>query len=418
MNLQELKIKKPPELLAFAEEQGVEGAAMMRRQELMFAILQKVAAAEQAIFGTGTIEVLPDGFGYLRSMEANYLPGADDIYVSPTQVRKFGLRTGDTVEGQIRSPRDGERYFALLKVNSINFAEPDQLRHRINFDNLTPLYPEEKIELELNDPTKKDLTTRVLDLITPLGKGQRALIVSPPRTGKTVMLQNIAHALAANHPETYLIVLLIDERPEEVTDMARSVRGEVISSTFDEPATRHVAVAEMVIEKAKRLVEHKRDVVILLDSITRLARAYNTVVPSSGKVLTGGVDANALQRPKRFFGAARNIEEGGSLTIIATALIDTGSRMDEVIFEEFKGTGNSEIVLDRKVADKRTFPALDITKSGTRKEELLVDRGVLSKMWVLRRVLMPMGTSDGLEFLINKLKESKSNAEFFDAMNT
>jgi transcription termination factor Rho len=333
-------------------------------------------------------------------------------------VRRFGLRTGDTVEGQIRSPRDGERYFALLKVNGINFEEPDRLRHRINFDNLTPLYPEEKIELELNDPTKKDLTTRVLDLITPLGKGQRALIVSPPRTGKTVMLQNIAHALAQNHPETYLIVLLIDERPEEVTDMARSVKGEVVSSTFDEPAQRHVQVAEMVIEKAKRLVEHKRDVVILLDSITRLARAYNTVVPSSGKVLTGGVDANALQRPKRFFGAARNIEEGGSLTIIATALIDTGSRMDEVIFEEFKGTGNSEIVLDRKVADKRTFPALDITKSGTRKEELLVDRGILAKMWVLRRVLMPMGTNDGLEFLINKLKESKSNAEFFDAMNT
>jgi len=333
-------------------------------------------------------------------------------------VRRFGLRTGDTVEGQIRSPRDGERYFALLKVNLINFDEPDRLRHRINFDNLTPLYPEEKIELELNDPTKKDLTTRVLDLITPLGKGQRALIVSPPRTGKTVMLQNIAHALAANHPEVYLIVLLIDERPEEVTDMARSVRGEVISSTFDEPAQRHVQIAEMVIEKAKRLVEHKRDVVILLDSITRLARAYNTVVPSSGKVLTGGVDANALQRPKRFFGAARNIEEGGSLTIIATALIDTGSRMDEVIFEEFKGTGNSEIVLDRKVADKRTFPALDITKSGTRKEELLVDRGVLAKMWVLRRVLMPMGTNDGLEFLINKLKESKNNSEFFDAMNT
>jgi transcription termination factor Rho len=328
------------------------------------------------------------------------------------------LRTGDTVEGQIRSPRDGERYFALLKVNLINFDEPDRLRHRINFDNLTPLYPEEKIELELNDSTKKDLTTRVLDLITPLGKGQRALIVSPPRTGKTVMLQNIAHALAANHPEVYLIVLLIDERPEEVTDMARSVRGEVISSTFDEPAQRHVQIAEMVIEKSKRLVEHKRDVVILLDSITRLARAYNTVVPSSGKVLTGGVDANALQRPKRFFGAARNIEEGGSLTIIATALIDTGSRMDEVIFEEFKGTGNSEIVLDRKVADKRTFPALDITKSGTRKEELLVDRGVLAKMWVLRRVLMPMGTNDGLEFLINKLKESKNNSEFFDAMNT
>ena len=361
---------------------------------------------------------MSDGFGFLRSPEANYLPGPDDIYVSPNQVRRFGLRTGDTVEGQIRSPRDGERYFALLKVNAINFDEPDRLRQRINFDNLTPLYPEEKLELEFDDPTRKDLTTRVIDLITPLGKGQRALIVSPPRAGKTVMLQNIAHAIAANHPEVYLIVLLIDERPEEVTDMARSVRGEVISSTFDEPAQRHVQIAEMVIEKAKRLVEHKRDVVILLDSITRLARAYNTVVPSSGKVLTGGVDANALQRPKRFFGAARNIEEGGSLTIIATALIDTGSRMDEVIFEEFKGTGNSEIVLDRKVADKRTFPSIDITKSGTRKEELLVDRGVLSKMWVLRRVLTPMGTVDGLEFLINKLKESKSNAEFFDAMNT
>jgi transcription termination factor Rho len=418
MNLQELKRKSPAELLAFAEELQIENASSLRKQDMMFAILKQLAENDVPISGDGVLEVLSDGFGFLRSPEANYLAGPDDIYVSPNQVRRFGLRTGDTVEGQIRSPRDGERYFALLKVTGINFAEPDQLRHRINFDNLTPLYPEEKIELELHDPTKKDLTTRVLDLITPLGKGQRALIVSPPRTGKTVMLQNIAHALAANHPEVYLIVLLIDERPEEVTDMARSVKGEVISSTFDEPAQRHVQIAEMVIEKAKRLVEHKRDVVILLDSITRLARAYNTVVPSSGKVLTGGVDANALQRPKRFFGAARNIEEGGSLTIIATALIDTGSRMDEVIFEEFKGTGNSEIVLDRKVADKRTFPALDITKSGTRKEELLVDRGVLSKMWVLRRVLMPMGTNDGLEFLINKLKESKNNAEFFDAMNT
>ena len=418
MNLQELKRKTPAELLAFAEELQIENASSLRKQDMMFAVLKQLAENDVPISGDGVLEVLSDGFGFLRSPEANYLAGPDDIYVSPNQVRRFALRTGDTVEGQIRSPRDGERYFALLKVNAINFAEPDQLRHRINFDNLTPLYPEEKIELELNDPTRKDLTTRVLDLITPLGKGQRALIVSPPRTGKTVMLQNIAHALAANHPETYLIVLLIDERPEEVTDMARSVNGEVISSTFDEPAVRHVQVAEMVIEKAKRLVEHKRDVVILLDSITRLARAYNTVVPSSGKVLTGGVDANALQRPKRFFGAARNIEEGGSLTIIATALIDTGSRMDEVIFEEFKGTGNSEIVLDRKVADKRTFPALDITKSGTRKEELLVDRGVLAKMWVLRRVLMPMGTNDGLEFLINKLKESKNNSEFFDAMNT
>jgi transcription termination factor Rho len=418
MNLQELKRKTPAELLAFAEELQIENASSLRKQDMMFAVLKQLAENDVPISGEGVLEVLSDGFGFLRAPEANYLAGPDDIYVSPNQVRRFGLRTGDTVEGQIRSPRDGERYFALLKVNLINFDEPDRLRHRINFDNLTPLYPEEKIELELNDSAKKDLTTRVLDLITPLGKGQRALIVSPPRTGKTVMLQNIAHALAANHPEVYLIVLLIDERPEEVTDMARSVRGEVISSTFDEPAQRHVQIAEMVIEKAKRLVEHKRDVVILLDSITRLARAYNTVVPSSGKVLTGGVDANALQRPKRFFGAARNIEEGGSLTIIATALIDTGSRMDEVIFEEFKGTGNSEIVLDRKVADKRTFPALDITKSGTRKEELLVDRGVLAKMWVLRRVLMPMGTNDGLEFLINKLKESKNNSEFFDAMNT
>jgi transcription termination factor Rho len=418
MNLQELKRKTPAELLAFAEELEIENASSLRKQDMLFAILKQLAENDVPISGDGVLEVLSDGFGFLRSPEANYLPGPDDIYVSPSQVRRFGLRTGDTVEGQIRSPRDGERYFALLKVNSINFDEPDRLRQRINFDNLTPLYPEEKIQLEFDDPTRRDLTTRVIDLITPLGKGQRALIVSPPRAGKTVMLQNIAHAIMANHPEVYLIVLLIDERPEEVTDMARSVRGEVISSTFDEPAQRHVQIAEMVIEKAKRLVEHKRDVVILLDSITRLARAYNTVVPSSGKVLTGGVDANALQRPKRFFGAARNIEEGGSLTIIATALIDTGSRMDEVIFEEFKGTGNSEIILDRKVADKRTFPSIDITKSGTRKEELLVDRGVLSKMWVLRRVLTPMGTVDGLEFLINKLKESKNNAEFFDAMNT
>ena len=418
MNLQELKRKTPAELLAFAEELQIENASSLRKQDMLFAILKQLAENDVPISGDGVLEVLSDGFGFLRSAEANYLAGPDDIYVSPSQVRRFGLRTGDTVEGQIRSPRDGERYFALLKVNEINFDEPDRLRQRINFDNLTPLYPEEKLQLEFEDSTRKDLTTRVIDLITPLGKGQRAIIVSPPRAGKTVMLQNIAHAIAANHPEVYLIVLLIDERPEEVTDMARSVRGEVVSSTFDEPAQRHVQVAEMVIEKSKRLVEHKRDVVILLDSITRLARAYNTVVPSSGKVLTGGVDANALQRPKRFFGAARNIEEGGSLTIIATALIDTGSRMDEVIFEEFKGTGNSEIVLDRKVADKRTFPSIDITKSGTRKEELLVDRGVLSKMWVLRRVLTPMGTVDGLEFLINKLKESKSNSEFFDAMNT
>jgi transcription termination factor Rho len=418
MNLQELKRKTPPELLAFAEELQIENASSLRKQDMMFAILKTLADNDQAIFGDGVLEVLQDGFGFLRNPEANYLPGPDDIYVSPSQVRRFGLRTGDTVEGEIRSPKDGERYFALLKVNMINFDEPDKLRHRINFDNLTPLYPDEKLQLELGDPTKKDLTTRVIDLVTPLGKGQRALIVSPPRTGKTVMMQNIAHAISANHPEVYLMVLLIDERPEEVTDMARTVRGEVVSSTFDEPAVRHVQVAEMVIEKAKRLVEAKRDVVILLDSITRLARAYNTVVPSSGKVLTGGVDANALQRPKRFFGAARNIEEGGSLTIIATALIDTGSRMDEVIFEEFKGTGNSEIVLDRKIADKRTFPALDITKSGTRKEELLVEKATLSKMWVLRRVLSPMGPTDGLEFLIEKLKHSKSNADFFEAMNT
>jgi len=418
MNLQELKRKTPAELLNFAEELQIENASSLRKQDMMFAILKQLADNDRAIYGDGVLEVLQDGFGFLRSPEANYLPGPDDIYVSPSQVRRFGLRTGDTVEGQIRSPKDGERYFALLKVNQINFDDPEKLRHRINFDNLTPLYPDEKLKLELDDPTKKDLTTRVIDLITPLGKGQRALIVSPPRTGKTVMLQNIAHSIAANHPEVYLLVLLIDERPEEVTDMARTVKGEVVSSTFDEPAVRHVQVAEMVIEKAKRLVEHKRDVVILLDSITRLARAYNTVVPSSGKVLTGGVDANALQRPKRFFGAARNIEEGGSLTIIATALIDTGSRMDEVIFEEFKGTGNSEIVLDRKVADKRTFPALDITKSGTRKEELLVDKAVLSKMWVLRRVLSPMGPMDGLEFLIEKLRQSKNNADFFEAMNT
>jgi transcription termination factor Rho len=418
MNLQELKRKSPAELLAFAEELEIENASSLRKQDMLFAILKQLAENDVPISGDGVLEVLPDGFGFLRSPEANYLPGPDDIYVSPSQVRRFGLRTGDTVDGEIRSPRDGERYFAMLKVAGINFDEPDRLRQRINFDNLTPLYPEDKLVLEFDDPSRRDLTNRVIDLITPLGKGQRALIVSPPRAGKTVMLQNIAHAIAANHPEVYLIVLLIDERPEEVTDMARSVRGEVISSTFDEPAQRHVQIAEMVIEKAKRLVEHKRDVVILLDSITRLARAFNTVVPSSGKVLTGGVDANALQRPKRFFGAARNIEEGGSLTIIATALIDTGSRMDEVIFEEFKGTGNSEIILDRKVADKRTFPSIDITKSGTRKEELLVDRGVLSKMWVLRRVLTPMGTVDGLEFLINKLKETKTNTEFFDAMNT
>ena len=418
MNLQELKAKSPADLLAYAEELDIENASTLRKQDMMFAILKQLANNDIPIFGDGVLEVLQDGFGFLRSAESNYLPGPDDIYVSPSQVRRFGLRTGDTVQGQIRAPKDGERYFALLKVNEINFAEPEAVRHRINFDNLTPLYPEEKITLEIDDPTHKDLTSRVVDLISPQGKGQRGLIVAPPRTGKTVMLQNLAHAIAANHPEIYLIVLLIDERPEEVTDMQRSVKGEVVSSTFDEPALRHVQVAEMVIEKAKRLVEHKRDVVILLDSITRLARAYNTVVPSSGKVLTGGVDANALQRPKRFFGAARNIEEGGSLTIIATALIDTGSRMDEVIFEEFKGTGNSEIILDRKLSDKRTFPAIDITRSGTRKEELLVEKGTLSKMWVLRRILMPMGTVDAMEFLIDKLKVSKNNDDFFDSMNT
>jgi len=459
MNLQELKRKTPADLLAFAEELQIENASNLRKQDMMFAILKQLAENDQAIYGDGVLEILQDGFGFLRSPEANYLPGPDDIYVSPSQVRRFGLRTGDTVEGQIRSPKEGERYFALLKVNTINFDNPEKVRHRINFDNLTPLYPEERIKMEIAggvpapQPSRKaaaaeapreaardldevpaakgkrmelamksssqqpDITTRIIDLIAPQGKGQRALIVAPPRTGKTMMLQNIAHAVAANHPECYLIVLLIDERPEEVTDMARTVKGEVISSTFDEPASRHVQVAEMVIEKAKRLVEHKRDVVILLDSITRLARAYNTVVPSSGKVLTGGVDANALQRPKRFFGAARNIEEGGSLTIIATALVDTGSRMDEVIFEEFKGTGNSEIILDRKLSDKRTFPSIDITKSGTRKEELLVDKPTLSKMWVLRRILMPMGVVDAMEFLIDKLKGSKTNSDFFDRMN-
>jgi transcription termination factor Rho len=417
MNLKDLKEKSPADLLAYAEELEIDNASSLRKQDMMFAILKQLAVNDVAIYGSGVLEVLQDGFGFLRSPEANYLPGPDDIYVSPSQIRRFGLRTGDTVDGQIRSPKEGERYFALLKVNEINFDPAENARHRINFDNLTPLYPDEKLTLEVENSESKDLTTRVIDLTAPLGKGQRALIVAPPRTGKTMILQNIAHSVAANHPEVYLIVLLIDERPEEVTDMARSVKGEVVSSTFDEPAARHVQIAEMVIEKAKRLVEHKRDVVILLDSITRLGRAYNTVVPSSGKVLTGGVDANALQRPKRFFGAARNIEEGGSLTIISTALIDTGSRMDEVIFEEFKGTGNSEIVLDRKLADKRTWPAMDIGKSGTRKEELLVDKGMLSKMWVLRRILMPMGVSDSVEFLTDKLKHSKNNADFFDAMN-
>ncbi|MCG8561524.1 MAG: transcription termination factor Rho [Hyphomicrobiales bacterium] len=418
MNLQELKAKSPADLLAFAEELEIENASTLRKQDMMFAILKHLAENDQPIYGRGVLEILQDGFGFLRSPESNYLAGPDDIYVSPSQVRRFGLRTGDTVEGQIRAPKDGERYFALLKVSEINFDPPENSRHRINFDNLTPLYPDEKVTLEVEDPTTKDLTPRVIDLPAPIGKGQRALIVAPPRTGKTMILQNIAHSIASNHPEVYLLVLLIDERPEEVTDMARSVKGEVVSSTFDEPATRHVQVTEMVIEKAKRLVEHKRDVVILLDSITRLARAYNTVVPSSGKVLTGGVDANALQRPKRFFGAARNIEEGGSLTIIATALIETGSRMDEVIFEEFKGTGNSEIVLDRKVADKRVFPAIDLARSGTRKEELLVPADQLKKMYVLRRILNPMGTMDAIEFLLDKLKQTKNNGEFFDSMNT
>ena len=417
MHLKDLKKKTPAELVAMAEEQGVENASTLRKQDLMFSILKAMAEGDEQIIGGGVIEVLQDGFGFLRSPEANYLAGPDDIYVSPSQVRKFSLRTGDTVEGEIRAPKDGERYFALVRVMKVNFDEPDMVRHRVNFDNLTPLYPDEKLQLDMQDPTIKDLSARIIDIVAPQGKGQRGLIVAPPRVGKTVLLQNMARAITTNHPEVFLIVLLIDERPEEVTDMQRSVQGEVISSTFDEPAARHVQVAEMVIEKAKRLVEHKKDVVILLDSITRLGRAYNTVVPSSGKVLTGGVDANALQRPKRFFGAARNIEEGGSLTIIATALIDTGSRMDEVIFEEFKGTGNSEIVLDRKVADKRVFPALDVGKSGTRKEELLVDKAILSKMWVLRRILMQMGTVDAMEFLIDKMKSSKSNDDFFSSMN-
>ncbi|MBU2326227.1 MAG: transcription termination factor Rho [Alphaproteobacteria bacterium] len=418
MKLQELKSKSPTDLLTFAESVEVENASTMRKQELMFAILKMLASQDVEIIGEGVVEVLQDGFGFLRSANANYLPGPDDIYISPSQIRRFSLKTGDTVEGPIRGPKEGERYFALLKVNTINFEDPEKIRHKVHFDNLTPLYPNERFKMELDVPTSKDLSARVIDLVAPLGKGQRGLIVAPPRTGKTVLLQNIAHSITANHPECYLIVLLIDERPEEVTDMQRSVKGEVVSSTFDEPAVRHVQVAEMVIEKAKRLVEHGRDVVILLDSIKRLGRAYNTVVPSSGKVLTGGVDANALQRPKRFFGAARNIEEGGSLTIIATALIDTGSRMDEVIFEEFKGTGNSEIVLDRKVADKRIFPSMDILKSGTRKEDLLVPRQDLQKIFVLRRILAPMGTTDAIEFLIDKLKQTKNNGDFFDSMNT
>jgi len=417
MHLKDLKKNTPAELVSMAEEAGVEGASTMRKQDLMFSILKVRAESGAEIMGMGTIEVLNDGFGFLRSPEANYLAGPDDIYVVPSLVRRFGLRTGDTIEGEIRGPKEGERYFALTRITQINFDDPEAVRHRVNFDNLTPLYPDSKLTLDSADPTQKDKSARVIDIVSPQGKGQRALIVAPPRTGKTVLLQNIAKAITDNHPEVFLIVLLIDERPEEVTDMQRSVNGEVISSTFDEPASRHVQVAEMVIEKAKRLVEHKKDVVILLDSITRLGRAYNTVVPSSGKVLTGGVDANALQRPKRFFGAARNIEEGGSLSIIATALIDTGSKMDEVIFEEFKGTGNSEIVLDRKVSDKRIFPSLDVGKSGTRKEELLVDPATLAKMWVLRRILMQMGTIDAMQFLLDKMKDAKSNEDFFASMN-
>ncbi len=418
ISLEDLKQKTPTELLAFAEEHEIENASAMLKQDMLFAILKKLADDDINIIGQGVVEVLQDGFGFLRSPDANYLPGPDDIYVSPSQIRRFALRSGDTVQGEIRSPKDGERYFALLKVNQINFEEPDRARQKVHFDNLTPLYPDSALQMEAEVIDSKDLSSRVIDIVAPLGKGQRALIVAPPRTGKTVLLQNIAKSISANHPECYLIVLLIDERPEEVTDMQRSVKGEVVSSTFDEPATRHVQVAEMVIEKAKRLVEHGRDVVILLDSITRLGRAYNTVVPSSGKVLTGGVDANALQRPKRFFGAARNIEEGGSLTIISTALIETGSRMDEVIFEEFKGTGNSEVVLDRKVADKRVFPSIDIMKSGTRKEELLTEKETLSKIYVLRRILNPMGSVDAIEFLLDKLKQTKTNNDFFDSMNT
>ena len=418
LNLADLKAKTPADLLAMAEEWEIENAPSMRKGEMMFSILKEHAEEGWEIGGDGVLEVLQDGFGFLRSPSANYLPGPDDIYVSPEILRQFSLRTGDTIEGLMQAPKENEKYFSMTKVTRINFDDPEKARHKVHFDNLTPLYPDERLKMEVEDPTIKDRSARIIDLVAPIGKGQRGLIVAPPRTGKTVLLQNIAHSIATNHPECYLIVLLIDERPEEVTDMQRSVKGEVVSSTFDEPATRHVAVAEMVIEKAKRLVEHKRDVVILLDSITRLGRAFNTVVPSSGKVLTGGVDANALQRPKRFFGAARNIEEGGSLTIIATALIDTGSRMDEVIFEEFKGTGNSEIVLDRKVADKRVFPAMDILKSGTRKEDLLVDKMDLQKTYVLRRILNPMGTTDAIEFLIGKLKQTKSNADFFESMNT
>jgi transcription termination factor Rho len=419
MNIQELKLKSSEQLITQAEELGIENASTLRKQEILFAILKKVAEKEE-ITGAGVLQLLQDGFGFLRAMESNYLPGPDDIYVSPSQIRKFGLRTGDTVEGPVRAPKEGERYFALLQVSKINFEEPEKARHKIAFDNLTPLYPDQQMVMEVEKTKiekKPDLTPRLIDLVSPIGKGQRSIIISPPKAGKTMILQSIANSIAKNYPESYLIVLLIDERPEEVTDMQRTVKGEVISSTFDEPAQRHVAVAEMVIEKAKRLTEHKKDVVILLDSITRLGRAYNAVIPSSGKVLTGGVDANALQRPKRFFGAARNIEEGGSLTIISTALIDTGSRMDEVIFEEFKGTGNSETVLDRKIADKRIYPAIDITKSGTRREELLFDKNDLQKMNVLRRIIAPMGTMDAIEFINSKLKDTKNNAEFFNSMN-
>jgi len=418
LSLAELKAKTPADLLKMAEELEIENASTMRKGDMMFAILKEMADEGVEISGDGVVEVLKDGFGFLRSPAANYLAGPEDIYVSPEQIRKFSLRTGDTVDGVIRAPEEGEKYFGLVDISFINFEDPDKTKHKINFDNLTPLYPEERLKMEIEDPSIKDKTARIIDLVAPIGKGQRSLIVAPPRTGKTMILQNIAHSIEKNHPECFLIVLLVDERPEEVTDMQRSVKGEVVASTFDEPAARHVAVAEMVIEKAKRLVEHKRDVVILLDSITRLGRAFNTVVPSSGKVLTGGVDANALQRPKRFFGAARNIEEGGSLTIIATALIDTGSRMDEVIFEEFKGTGNSEVVLDRKIADKRVFPAIDILKSGTRKEELLVERSELTKTFLLRRILNPMGTTDAAEFLLGKMKQTKTNSEFFDSMNS
>src|SRR6187399_662034 len=417
MKLQDLKSKTPAELVSFAEENGVENASTMRKQELMFAILKQLAIQETDIIGEGVVEVLSDGFGFLRSPDANYLPGPDDIYVSPSQIRRFGLRTGDTIEGHIRSPKEGERYFALLKVNTLNFEDPEKAKHKVNFDNLTPLFPNQRFRMEIDDPTRKDLSARVIDIVAPIGKGQRALIVAPPRTGKTVLMQNIAHSIAHNHPECYLIVLLIDERPEEVTDMQRSVKGEVISSTFDEPAVRHVQVAEMVIEKAKRLVEHGRDVVILLDSITRLGRAYNTVVPSSGKILSGGVDSNALHKPKKFLGAARNIEDGGSLTILGTALIDTGSRMDEVIFEEFKATGNMEVHLDRRLVDKRIFPAIDINKSGTRKEELLIAREDLNRIWILRKVLSQLSVVDAMEFLLDKMRGTKTNKDFLESMS-